>query len=107
MQQEHETKLVKYRDEQAYIDVEIAELVLNLWKLGLTTTNSCQDNVPKGFVWIEFFSSHDAEMFLNYVAEYSEEPGSVYDRMTRAWGDKTSRDWKYSLHIQDYGVDEE
>jgi hypothetical protein len=40
MQQEHETKLVKYRDEQAHIDVEIADLILNLWKLGLTTLNS-------------------------------------------------------------------
>jgi hypothetical protein len=47
----HETKLIKYKDQQAQIDVEIANLVLNLWKLGLRTSNSCQDNVPKGFVW--------------------------------------------------------
>jgi hypothetical protein len=31
----------------------IADLILDLWKLDLDTTNSCQDN-PKGFVWIEF-----------------------------------------------------
>ena len=45
-------------------------------------------------------------MFLNYVSEYSEEPNSVYGRITRAWGDVTDLDWRYTPHIEDYGVDE-
>jgi hypothetical protein len=104
---EHETKLIKFEDQQAEIDVDIADLVLNLWKLGLRTSNSCQDGVPKGFAWIEFCSAWDAEMFLNLVAEYSEEPGSVYDRMTRAWGDETPLDWRYDCYRRDFGVNEE
>jgi hypothetical protein len=101
----HETKLVEFGDQRAEIDVDIADLVLNLWKLGLRTSNSCQDNVPKGFAWIEFCSVYDAETFLNLVAEYSEEPGSVYNRMTRPWGDKTHLDWIYSVCLTDFGVD--
>jgi hypothetical protein len=105
--QEHPTKLIKYNGEEAHIDVEIADLISNLWKLDLMTFNSCQDNVPKGFVWIEFGSVYDAEQFLNYVSEYSEESESVYCRITRKWGDTTDLDWQYATHIHDFGVDEE
>jgi hypothetical protein len=101
----HEAKLIKFGDQEAEIDEEIADLVLNFWKLGLRTSNSCQDNVPKGFVWIEFCSVCDAEVFLSLVAEYSEEYGSVYDRMTRAWGDRTALDWQYNTDLTDFGVD--
>jgi hypothetical protein len=103
----HETKLVEFGDQRAEIDVDIADLVLNLWKLGLRTSNSCQDSVPKGFVWISFCSSDDAEQFLNLVAEYDEEPGSVYDRMTRAGGDTTDLDWRFDTDLTDFGVDME
>jgi hypothetical protein len=103
----HPTKLVQFGDQQADIDVDIADLVLNLWKLGLSTCNSCQDNGPERFVWIEFSLVCDAEKFLNFVAEYSEKPGSVYDRMTRAWGNATDLDWQYSPGLDDFGVEME
>lgn len=102
----HKARLIKWKDQEAEIDIEIADLILNLWKLELDTFNSCQDDVPRGFVWIQFASAYDAEMFLNYVSEYSEEPNSVYGRITRAWGDPTDLDWLYTPHIEDYGVDE-
>jgi hypothetical protein len=102
---EHKTKLIQFGDWQAKIDEDIADLVLNLWELGLITLNSCQDNVPKGFVWIEFRSALEAERFLNFVSEYSEEPGSVYDRMTREWGDATALDWIYTLNLSNLGVE--
>jgi hypothetical protein len=102
----HKTKHIRYEDQEADIDGEIADLILNLWRLEISTLNSCQDNLPKGFVWIEFGSAYDAEQFLDYVAQYCEEPGSVYDRMTRAWGDDMPLDWRYEPHLRDYGVDE-
>lgn len=102
----HRTKRVKYKDQEANVDIDIADLVLNLWKLGLHTLHSCQDNVPQGFIWIEFFSAGDAEEFLDFIAEYSEDLDSVYQRMCRQWGDKTPLDWQYEPHLRDYGVDE-
>jgi hypothetical protein len=103
--QKHPTKHVIYKDQEADIDVDIAVLVLNLWKLGIHTVNSCQDNVPKGFVWIEFLSTFDAEQFLDSVADYYDEPDSLYQRMKRDWGDETPMDWQYSPFLRDYGVD--
>jgi hypothetical protein len=102
----HLTKHVKYGEREGDIDTDISDLIVNLWKLGLYTVNSCQDNVPKGFVWIEFLSSNGAEEFLNYVAEYSEDPGSVYQRMNRQRGDKTPLDWKYTPSLRDHGADD-
>jgi hypothetical protein len=102
----HPTKRVKYKDLEADIDLDIADLVLNLWKLEVDTVNSCQDNAETGFVWIAFDSTYGAEEFLNYVAEYSEEPDSVYQRMNREWGDATLMDWKYTPSLKDHGVDE-
>jgi hypothetical protein len=46
----HKTRFIRYQDREADVDVEIADLVYNLWKLDLGTLNSCQDNVPAGFV---------------------------------------------------------
>jgi hypothetical protein len=101
----HQTKHIRYKDQEADIDVEIADLILNLWRLEISTLNSCQDGVPEGFAWIEFASAYDAEMFLDFVAQYSEDPDSVYARMTCAWGDDTALDWQYDPCLEDYGVD--
>ncbi len=99
----HPVKRVKYKNMEADIDVDIADLILNLWKLQIRTVNSCQDNVPRGFVWIEFAYASGAERFLTFVAEYSEDPYSVYRRM---YGDTTApKGWRYRPHLEDFGVD--
>jgi hypothetical protein len=110
----HKTKFIKFGDNQAYVDANIADLVLNLWKLDLLTCNSCQDN-PKGFVWIEFTSAYTAEEFLNLVAQYNDDDrDSIYQRIlhdcdewnkqTETWGGLPT-DWKYDIHLDDFGRD--
>jgi hypothetical protein len=103
----HPARHIKYQDQEADIDLAIASLILNLWKLDIHTMNSCEDNVPKGFVWIEFVSVYDAERFLDIVAKYSKGKGSVYGRITGWYCDAELEAWIYNTHVFDYGVDEE
>jgi hypothetical protein len=104
----HKTKHIKFKDIEADIDQDIADLILDLWKLDIGTTNSCQDNVPKGFVWIEFQTAYDAELFLNYVAEYSGDLDSVYQRLAHRWRDDKPRAlWRYNVNVMDEGIHQE
>lgn len=94
----HKTKHIKYGDLEANVDVDISKLILNLWKLDITTTNSCQNNVPENWVWIEFINSSDAEQFLNIVAkEFSMDPKSLYFRIIQSWTGDESFWWKYRV----------
>jgi hypothetical protein len=49
------------------IDVEIVDLIKLIWKSGIDTRGSCQDNIPSGYIWIYF--SHVSEMnrFYNVI----------------------------------------
>jgi hypothetical protein len=67
--------------ERLGLDKKIAPLIKSLCELGIDTLNSCENNVPKGWVWIEFITSMDAERFLDIVAEYDEDRNSLYNRI--------------------------
>jgi hypothetical protein len=45
------------------VDVGIASLLLVLWDAEILTCNSCEENEP-GIIWIEFYSTNDAEKLL-------------------------------------------
>jgi hypothetical protein len=92
----HRFKWLKYEGENVRIDVDIAPLLTNLWKLGIHTTNSCQASccyacghkviekkdkdgrytavVPTkhcyDHVWLTFPDMRDYERLLNVVAVY-------------------------------------
>jgi hypothetical protein len=46
------------------IDIKIAPLIKEIWKAGISTVNSCENNVPENYFWIQFRSSSDLEKFL-------------------------------------------
>lgn len=102
----HKTKFIEYKDLSADVDENIADLILNLWKLDIVTLNSCENNVPQDWVWIEFLSAIDAESFLNIVAnEYSDDYNSLYNRIKNAWDGNTEENvWKISVNIDDLNV---
>jgi hypothetical protein len=105
---QHKTTHIEYTTPDnhkidADVDEKIAPLVLNLWKLGLKTNMSCQNN--RGKVWIDFFCAFDAEEFCNHVAEYSDEPDSVYQRMNGGLlGGDPNYGWEYDIHPCDHGL---
>lgn len=51
------------------IDKNISKLIKLLWKLKINTCNSCEDNVPADYMWIQFQTNNDFEKFMNLLFE--------------------------------------
>ena len=105
---EHKTVFVRWEDEEAWIDEEIAPLIRELWKAGFTTLNSCQENRP-GWVWIQFLHASDAETFLNIVARYEKGVHTFYNRIRQEWttiAGELEGEWEYDVHPMDMAVEE-
>src|SRR5262245_12701217 len=65
----HKQVPIQWGIRRAEVDEGLAPLILALWRAGIDTVNSCQENRP-GVVWVEFASTFDAERFLSLVACY-------------------------------------
>lgn len=105
---QHKTVLVKWDGFEAWVDRGIAPLIEEIWKAGIFTLLSCEENRP-GIMWIEFVSAIEAEVFLNIVARYEEDIDSLYNRIRQAW---TRIDgvipgaWEYAINPFDYSVEQ-
>ncbi|VBB18889.1 hypothetical protein YASMINEVIRUS_1421 [Yasminevirus sp. GU-2018] len=85
------------------IDKKIAPLIKAMWDLKIRTLNSCEDNVPAGYVWIEFETSEDVRMFLNLVFEgvrsnFDSDEEAELDAVTLARSDIHTRAFKCYPH---------
>jgi len=64
----HKTvQMIDYRGTVCEIDEMIAPLIGLIWQHGLHTNNSCQDNVPHGYIWIAFDTSNHLKTFLKLI----------------------------------------
>ena len=63
----HPTVSLECKGEMIDIDVEIAPLMKEIWKAGIETNMSCQDNTPKGYILLGFHGSMAADSFLLVV----------------------------------------
>ena len=102
----HEQVHIRYGDFEADVDVGIVPLILEIWKAGIETMMSCEDN-RGGWVWIAFPVAECAEHFLNCVARYEEDIYSLYNRIRHAWTPPTpTLDgwWEYDLMVDDMAV---
>jgi hypothetical protein len=103
----HKQVRITWGNRTTEVDEELGPLILALWKLGIDTVNSCQENRP-GITWIEFLTPVDAAEFLDLVAVHPDEDPSYeetpYDRIV---GFGEEGDWEYALHPQNWAVDEE
>ncbi len=104
----HKTTRVRVGAMNAQIDKLIVPLIKQLWKHGILTTNSCQENQP-GTIWIEFLNPYYLVEFLNIVAPIPTKQDlesknffdTAYCRMTRGgFGE-----WKYSFNVHNFGED--
>ena len=50
----HKTVEMKYDGEIIEIDAQISDLMKCMWMCKIETMNSCQNNTPKNYIWIEF-----------------------------------------------------
>jgi hypothetical protein len=63
----HKQTRVAWQGREAEVDEELAPLILALWKAGIDTLLSCQENRP-GVAWICFPTARDAKNLLDAVA---------------------------------------
>lgn len=116
----HPFKWLKFDGEKVRIDKEIAPLLSNLWKLGIRTTNSCQEHCSfnckhkykKSYdedgclcsyiiptkkcwdsIWLCFEQASDLEKFYNIIAKYG---STDYDVVSS---------WPIRHHIINYGIE--
>jgi hypothetical protein len=94
----HQQVSITWRGRKAEVDVELADLILTLWKGGISTLWSCQEETP-GIAWIVFATAADATQFLDFIAGYPDDENvpvkkSLYDRIA---GYGWKGDWQYDV----------
>jgi hypothetical protein len=104
----HKTVLVKWDGYEARVDEGIAPLIKEIWKAGIFTLLSCEENRP-GIMWIEFASAIEAKAFLNIVARYEEDINSLYNRIRQGWSridGVIPGAWEYAINPFDYSMEQ-
>lgn len=100
----HKQVKVRVGEWEADVDEELAPLIEQLWKAGIATVLSCQENRP-GVAWIMFLMAEDLSTFLDIVAEYDPDEASLYRRISLA--SDLEECWEYDLRPQDAALHEE
>jgi hypothetical protein len=91
-----------FYQEEIEVDKKLTKLLTGIWSHGIGTTNSCEGNVPRGYVWICFSSMTDFEMFANKIGEYLiNNKKEDYDFIDRVLGTNLSKDdvWDYKINL--------
>ena len=114
MNTQHPQTFIEHRGFAAEVDEEIAPLILEMWRAGIPTMLSCQDNGGDGAggrIWIAL-PAGAAEFFLTIAAgEYSDDIDSLYNRVVRgfvpeAWEEfRERRAWHYDSTAMDVSLD--
>lgn len=106
----HTQTRIKVGDMEADVDHGIAPLIMEIWKAGIATVMSCEENQP-GIIWIQFLEVEDAVTFLNIVAPYEETWESIYNRARLGWEPSDKKlllpFWTYDVSPEDLSLQEE
>lgn len=106
-------KLIKWNDQKAKVNSKLADLILNMWKLGIKTTGSGESELLENYQFIKFADSNGAEEFLNIVSQkYSEDTQSLHNRISweRCCKDESgnwardTRNWHFQCFPRDANV---
>jgi hypothetical protein len=108
----HRTVLIESAGQSAAIDELIAPLLAEIWKAGIRTLHSCQEN-PSGFVWIEFDSVLEARRFVHVALGRAQSGGAVASAMRRralhegpeAFWPLSRKLWLYKVSPQNHAAE--
>jgi hypothetical protein len=105
----HKQVLVRVGDRQDEVDAGIAPLIAELWRAGIGTWMSCEDNDGmggSGKVWIVFDTPDDAAAFLNIVASSPNlNAQSLYSRINDRLS-ATRKCWEYEAYLHDLELED-
>lgn len=105
----HKTVQIYNNFKKSYIKIDegISTLMHLIWANGIETCNSCEDNVPVGYVWLEFRSSDDLQRFLKIVFDDVPSENELYERAFLEYEHKKNA-WIYDTSVvRDDGEDED
>lgn len=92
---------MKYDNEIIEIDAKISDLMECIWMCDINTFNSCENNVPKNYIWIEFSHYCDLQKFQNILFGGLDNDD---DRKIRALDMQYYHDdaWKWDISFDTY-----
>jgi hypothetical protein len=105
----HKTVHIRHGDLEADVDRQIAPLILEMWRAGIETYQSCQA-APRGWIWVQFDSQVALERFLNIVGIYEPDKKSLHERARYGYDRITSKrrgQWEYVAVVDDLSVEED
>jgi hypothetical protein len=108
MDHAHPVTHIAHGDIEAEVDRGIAPLVLEAWRAGVTTRQSCEED-PHGLVWLQFETIVDLLDFLTIVSGNSFQRRSLYDRLLYGYdriAEPCANQWRYEIVVHDLAVDE-
>jgi hypothetical protein len=100
----HRAVRLRVGEWEADIDVGIAPLIRELWKAGIETCISCQED-GRGRVWIGFRSLDGLKRFLDSVMVYEDGVDTLYNHILDNWdGDLSAPKWQIDIAPDDLGL---
>lgn len=88
----------------ALVDEGIADLIVAMWRAGIETVLSCQENQP-GVAWVEI-PFYAFGQFLRVVLSGGPGADGLYWRVLSRYETSGEGDWEYSLFVEDLATDD-
>jgi hypothetical protein len=66
----HKQVRIQHKNLSANVDEGIADLILAMWRCGIETQMSCQENGP-GVTWVSFRRVSDLHLFMKLLLDWS------------------------------------
>lgn len=84
------------------IDKEIAELIYRMWCMDIETlcTSTSEDSVPRDYIFINFASMKDVDLFLEIIFDGVDKKLPIYKRAISDWS--VSDNWQYGIICKDW-----
>ena len=78
------------------IDYNISELIKLIWECGINTENSCENNVPQDYIWIQFSEYDDYLHFMQIVVYYCGDEDIV--QRSHSFPEHVPGAWIHTVH---------
>ncbi|AKI80160.1 hypothetical protein QJ850_gp539 [Acanthamoeba polyphaga mimivirus] len=84
------------------VDVDVAKLVKYMWICGIRTTNtcSCNESIPRDYVWIEFLDTESMKKFMSIVFTGIPNTSNIFSRANKLT-EINEGSWIYDLTLMD------
>lgn len=90
-----------FTKKQVEIDKAIAKLIKYMWMQGIETVNSCEDNIPENYIWIEFADYNQFQKFMDILFRGLKSDCEIRNRAYGLFEEHVERSWIYKSFVID------